>query len=61
MNIKEIRSITGLSQKKFADKYGIPRRTLESWETEGNGHRDPAEYALKWLERIVKEDIKTGA
>lgn len=55
MSIKEIRSLTGLSQAKFCEKYKIPRRTLEDWEA---GRNKPAEYLLILLERAVREDIK---
>ena len=53
MTIKEIRALTGLSQTKFAEKYEIPRRTIECWEAE---QRKPPEYVMKLLERCVKED-----
>ena len=53
MKIKEIRAMTGLSQGKFAEKYGIPVRTLQNWEAE---HREPPEYVLKLLLRCVEED-----
>lgn len=29
---KAIRAITGLSQQAFGDAYGIPRRTIQTWE-----------------------------
>lgn len=54
MTIKELRSLTGLSQKAFSDKYGIPKRTIEDWEAE---RRTPPEYVIKLLERVVKEDF----
>ena len=54
--IKEIRTLTGLSQKAFCEKYEIPRRTLEDWE---RGHNEPASYLVKMLERIVTEDIRS--
>lgn len=55
MTIKELRSLTGLSQKVFSDKYEIPKRTIEDWES---GKRTPPEYVISLLERAVKEDIK---
>lgn len=55
MTIKELRSLTGLSQKVFSDKYEIPKRTIEDWEAE---RRTPPEYVISLLERAVKEDIK---
>ena len=54
MNIKEIRFISGLSQQAFSDKYKIPKRTIENCE---GGKRNPPEYVIKLLERIVKEDF----
>ena len=53
--IKELRAVTGLSAKKFGEKYGgIPLRTIQHWE---NGDRQPPEYVLRLLERVVKEDF----
>ncbi len=53
MNIKELRAITGLSQQKFGDKYGIPRRTLQNWEL---GLRKAPDYTVKMLEAQIKKD-----
>ena len=55
MTVKEIRTLTGLSQARFAEKYGIPKRTLEKWE---QGETNPPVYLVKLLERAVKEDYK---
>ena len=30
--IKAIRAVTGLSQQAFGDAYGIPHRTIQTWE-----------------------------
>lgn len=49
--IKEIRSSTGLSQKKFADKTGVPARTILSWET---GDRTPPAYVIPLLRLAVR-------
>lgn len=54
MTIKELRTLTGLSQKAFSDKYEIPKRTIEDWEAK---RRTPPEYVIKLLERVVKEDL----
>ena len=53
---KEIRAITGLSQKKFGDLYSIPLRTIQNWE---QGTNEAPEYVLLLLERAVREDSKT--
>ena len=57
MTIKEIRTLTGLSQSKFAAKYKINVRTLQDWEL---GRSTPPEHTLFMLERLVKEDFKTA-
>lgn len=53
MNIKEIRTSTGLSQQKFGDWLGIPKRTLQNWETEV---ATPPQYVLKLIEYYVKKE-----
>lgn len=55
MKIKELRNLTGLSQSKFATKYSINVRTLQSWEAD---KRTPPAHTLAMLERIVKEDTE---
>ena len=55
MKIKEIRAMTGLNQTKFAERYGIPRITLVSWEQE---RREPPTYVLALLERCVRADVE---
>ena len=55
MEVKELRMLSGLSQQAFSDKYKIPKRSIENWES---GKRTPPEYVISLLERAVKEDIK---
>lgn len=55
MTIKELRSITGLSQQAFSDKYNIPKRSIENWES---GKRTPPEYVINLLERVIKGEVK---
>lgn len=55
MSVKQLRSITGLSQKAFGEKYHIPKRTVENWES---GSRKPSETVLFLLNRVVKGDYK---
>lgn len=50
MTIKEIRKYTGLTQKEFAEKYKIPKRTIENWETE---KRKCPEYTIELLAKAV--------
>lgn len=35
MSLSEIRATTGLSQNKMADRFCIPRRTVQNWEQRG--------------------------
>ena len=59
MTIKELRALTGLSQVKFSQKYGIPRRTIEDWEA---GRHDPPAYVEDLLEfKIRHEPDLTGS
>lgn len=58
MTIKELRASTGLSQQAFADKYGIPKKTIQNWESQGKEHRECPDYVKKLLERAVKTDNK---
>lgn len=53
MTVKELRTVTRLSQAAFAAKYEIPTRTIEDWEA---GARKPAPYLVKLLERAVAQD-----
>ena len=36
MTFKELRALSGMSQRKFAAYFGIPRRTIENWDSEIN-------------------------
>ena len=54
MNIREMRTELGDTQSEFADRYHIPFRTIQNWET---GVRKPPEYIVRLLERQVKEDL----
>lgn len=56
MNIKELRTLTGLSQSAFSKKYNIPIRTIQDWEGE---KRIPPEYVIELLEFKIKADLKS--
>jgi DNA-binding transcriptional regulator YiaG len=53
MTIKELRSLTQLSQSKFANAVGIPVRTIQQWE---QGERVPPEYVVKLIEYFLKKE-----
>ena len=49
--IKELRKRLGLSQAKFAEKWGIPKRTIEDWEA---GKREVKGYIVRMMYNIVE-------
>lgn len=53
MTIKELREMTGLSQKRFADFLGIPVRTIQNWET---GVNQCADYLVSLIEYKLKNE-----
>ena len=54
MNILEMRRCLGDTQSEFAQRYNIPYRTIQNWES---GLRKPPEYILELLEHKVEEDL----
>lgn len=58
MDIKEIRKLSKLTQKQFAEKYHIPLQTLKQWESDksSSSFRIPPFYLNHLLERLVKID-----
>lgn len=48
--LKQIRSITGMTQHTFADRFNIPHSTYEQWEM---GIRKPPVYVVDMIETIV--------
>lgn len=53
--LREVRKQAGLTQKQLAERYQIPLRTLQDWET---GKRTPPEYVLNMLLRCIAVDFK---
>lgn len=51
ITIKEIREQTGLSQSKFAKKFHLTTRTVQSWE---QGQRNTPEYVLYMIQKILE-------
>ena len=56
MNIKELRTKTGLSQSEFAKRFEIPVRTLQQWE---QGAQKPPSYVVDMLRGLEREKAKT--
>ncbi|MBQ8234511.1 MAG: helix-turn-helix domain-containing protein [Bacilli bacterium] len=55
MTIKEIRLKTGLTQKQFSEKYHIPIRSIQNWET---GVRKCPKYVITMLNMIVDLNLE---
>ena len=51
MTIKELRSVTNLSQSQFASMFKIPVNTLQRWEI---NYRKPPEYVPYLIEEVLK-------
>lgn len=56
MEIKEMRRVLGDTQRQFAERYKIPLRTLQDWES---GKRNCPSYMELLLERAVERDYKS--
>jgi transcriptional regulator with XRE-family HTH domain len=54
VNIHEMRTALGETQSQFAERYGIPFRTIQNWET---GQRKPPDYVMNLLEERVQSDL----
>ena len=52
IDVRAIRKKTGLSQRAFADQFGIDYRLLQDWEQE---RRRPARHARAYLLVIDRE------
>ncbi len=48
--IRELRDITGMTQKEFSQMYGIPLSTLRKWE---QGESSPAPYVINLLAKTL--------
>lgn len=55
ITIKELRENTGLTQKAFAARYGVPVGTLRRWE---QGESRPAPYVLGMLSKLIPSPEK---
>lgn len=50
-NFKELRESLKLSQSQFANKFNMPVKTVQSWES---GIRNPPKYVLIMMLRICE-------
>ena len=59
MTLKELRQLSGMTQKEFAEYFGIPKRNVEDWE---RGIYPMKPYLLDLMQyKLEKENkIKKG-
>lgn len=53
MKIKELRSLTGMSQSEFAAYFGLSVRSIQEWEQE---RKQPPPYLVGLLKRILDNE-----
>ena len=53
MTIKELRKASGMTQKAFAEYFGVSKRTIESWE---GGQRECPHYLLGLMVYKLKNE-----
>ena len=55
MEFKELRNLSGMTQKDFSEYFGMSKRAVEEWD---RGGRKCPEYLLKLMEyKLKKENI----
>ncbi len=55
VTFKELRAASGMTQRAYAEYFGVSLRTVESWET---GHRNCPAYLLDLMRyKLEKENI----
>ena len=57
MTIKELRTLTGMSQSKFAIYFDISARNIQEWEQGGRKQSPP--YLIGLLKRILNNEYFT--
>lgn len=50
MDFRAIRQASGLTQAAFADRFGIPKRSVENWDS---GASTPPPYVLRMLAQLL--------
>lgn len=53
MTIKELRTLSKITQQEFADYFGIPKRSIENWE---GGQRQCPQYLLDLIEYKLRNE-----
>lgn len=54
MSIRDLRKLLGDTQNEFSERYNIPFRTIQNWES---GVRKPPEYIIDLLKQRINGDL----
>ncbi len=54
-SFRSLRELSGLTQAAFSQRYGIPKRSIENWDS---GKSTPPDYLLSLLCFAVYQDMK---
>lgn len=58
MTIKELRTAAGMTQKTFAEYFGIPWKSIQNWEY---GRTTCPDYVVRLIAyKLTKENIISG-
>lgn len=52
-SFKELRKMSGMTQKAFSEYFGIPKRTIEDWDS---GRNKCADYILDMMYYQLKNE-----
>ena len=55
MTIKELRTLSGMTQKEFAEYFGISKRNIEDWEAD---ERKCKPYLVELIEYKLRKEKK---
>ncbi len=61
LDVARIRAATGLTQREFAERIGVSKRTLENWEQGRRVPQGPARVLLLLLGKDPEAVLKTLA
>lgn len=55
LTLKQLRIPMRISQKEFAEKFGIPYKTYQQWES---GRRNPPQYVVDMMFTILQMELQ---
>ena len=53
LTVREIRQAAGLTQAQLAERFRIPKRTIENWEAAGDNARTCPEYIRRMMAELL--------